>query len=260
MKQIVAVKFPRTSRPYLFIAKGIELNINDFVVVSTTKGLQFGEVIKTNIEETNRILSNVVRKASKEDNQVNEENKKLEKEALEVMREVVEQEKKPMHIVDARYSFDREMLTFTFFAENRVDFRDLLKILAKTFKTRIELLQIGVRDKAREVGGVGQCGQELCCARFLNKTENISINMAKNQELALNPNKINGVCGRLLCCLSYENEFYRDCKKRMPKKGERVETKKGTGKVIKLDCPKMTFTIETEQGGLEEIECKDGKD
>ena len=153
----------------------------------------------------------------------------------------------------SEFTLDRSQLIFKFISENRIDFRTLVKQLASIYKTRIELRQVGVRDKAKEVGGIGACGCKLCCARFLHDLESVSINMAKNQNIALNPNKINGVCGRLLCCLKYEDECYRACRKCLPKVGDIVKTEKGMGQVISLNILKKSYKVDVENIGIIEI-------
>ena len=149
-----------------------------------------------------------------------------------------------MNIIDASFTLDQSQLLFSFYSDNRVDFRDLARDLAAIYKTRIELHQIGVRDKAKKVGGVGICGQKLCCSRFINEFDSVSISMAKNQNLSLNPNKINGVCGRLLCCLKYENCCYKELKKKLPQVGQVVELESGKGKVVSVDVLKQSYEIE----------------
>ncbi len=259
MSNIVGVRFFSQTRVYHFDANDLELNKDDLVIVSTAKGTQIGKVEKLwAVVDSNYEYAPVLRLATEKDLDRHKKIEKQEKEALLTCREIVQEEGLEMKVVDARYSFDKKTLTFSFFADRRVDFRELLKILAKTFKTRIELLQIGVRDKAKEVGGIGSCGQELCCARFLNQMDNISINMAKNQDLSLNPSKINGVCGRLLCCLNYENEYYKECKKNMPKVGEKIKTEKGEGTVLKIDCLKRIASVELANNEVVEVEVKNG--
>ena len=148
-----------------------------------------------------------------------------------------------MRIIDACYTFDREQLIFRFVADDRVDFRQLAKELGSKFKTRIELRQVGIRDKAKEIGGIGPCGRKLCCNNFLTEFDSVSINMAKNQNLSLNPSKINGVCGRLLCCLKYENENYNEYKKDLPEVGSKISTEKGEGKVKSVDIFNRRYTV-----------------
>ena len=166
-------------------------------------------------------------------------------------KELVKEYKLDINILDSYYTHDREQLIFRFVSDTRVDFRNLARDLANIYHTRIELRQIGVRDKAKEVGGIGSCGQPLCCARFLNNFDSVSISMAKNQNLALNPNKINGLCGRLLCCLKYENECYKECRKKLPKIGQTVDIEGEEGKVVSLDILNEKYEVETTKGKIE---------
>ena len=162
-----------------------------------------------------------------------------------------------MRIIDASYTFDREQLIFRFVSDNRVDFRQLAKDLGSIFKTRIELRQVGIRDKAKEIGGFGPCGRKLCCNNFLTEFDSVSINMAKNQNLSLNPTKINGVCGRLLCCLKYENDNYTEYKKGLPDVGNRVKTEQGDGKVISVDVFNRTYKVLLPENEILTVEVKD---
>ena len=159
-----------------------------------------------------------------------------------------------MMVLDASYTFDRNQLLFTFIADSRVDFRKLAKDLANIYKTRIELRQVGVRDKAKEIGGYGSCGRPLCCSKFLCDFDSVSINMAKNQNIALNPTKINGCCGRLLCCLKYEDECYKELNKNLPKVGKKVKTEKGEGKVISVDILKQKYRVSVPDNGIVEVD------
>ena len=172
---------------------------------------------------------------------------------------MVEKEKLNMMILESNYTFDRNQLLFTFLADNRVDFRNLAKNLGSKFKTRIELRQVGVRDKAREVGGYGCCGRPLCCSKFLTDFDSVSINMAKTQNIALNPTKINGVCGRLLCCLKYENDTYKEYGKNLPKIGKKVKTEQGEGKVISTDILKQTYRVDVKDYGIVEVDLNESK-
>ena len=168
----------------------------------------------------------------------------MSEEALKKCKEVVKQMELNMTILDASYNFDRSQLLFRFVADERVDFRQLARDLGAMFRTRIELRQIGIRDKAKEIGGFGPCGRLLCCSTFLKSFDSVTINMAKNQNVSLNPTKINGVCGRLLCCLKYENDVYFDMKKGLPKVGEKVEIPQGSGKVISVNLFKNSYVVE----------------
>ncbi len=217
MKKIVGVTFEKNGRMTYFIVnekyeKQIKKGYN--VLVKTDIGLQFGKIVTEihNIDETklNKELTEIVKLATKKDYLKHVENLKESKYALKKCNELIKKYKLDMKLIDAFYTFNREQLIFRFYAEKRVDFRDLAKDLASIYHTRIELRQMGVRDKAGQVGGYGVCGQKLCCARFLKEFDSVSISMAKRQNLALTPNKVNGICGRLLCCLRYENDCYKE--------------------------------------------------
>lgn len=257
MINVVGVNFKENGKIYYFLPGNLNLKKNITVIVQTERGMQFGRVVTDNVElEESKIttpLKQIIRIASKKDYQNHLKNIKDSKEALIKCKEIVEKEKIPMQIIDSEYTFDRSQLIFKFIADNRIDFRQLAKQLASIYKTRIELRQVGVRDKAKEVGGIGVCGCQLCCSRFLKDLESVSINMAKNQNIALNPNKINGVCGRLLCCLKYEDDCYTECRKCLPKLGELVETEKGKGTVISLDILKKSYKVELSDKNVIEV-------
>ncbi len=258
MIQVVGVRFKENGKVYHFSPNDVEFNVNDKVVVETERGLQLG-IIATNpyeIEDHNlkSALSKVIRIATEEDLKQNEKNKENEKKALKKCRDLVRKYKLNMYIIDANYTLDRSQLFFRFMADERVDFRSLAKDLANFYKTRIELRQIGVRDKAKEIGGYGSCGRPLCCAKFLSDFDSVSINMAKNQNIALNPTKINGVCGRLLCCLKYEDECYQECRKGLPKVGKKVTTDQGEGKVMSIDVLKGTYRVNIPDVGIVDLE------
>ena len=202
MVEVVNIMFKDSNKTYYFSPNGIKLHDNDKVIVNTERGMQLATVVGEieKIEEKKLVskLKDVLRKATSEDIKENEKNIRDSERALEKCRELVEKNKLEMKVIDASFTFDRSQLLFRFLSDNRVDFRVLAKDLAAIYRTRIELRQVGVRDKAKEVGGIGPCGREFCCAKFLNDFDSVSINMAKNQSIALNPSKINGVCGRLL--------------------------------------------------------------
>mgnify|MGYP001029319107 FL=1 len=228
------------------------------VIVETERGEQYG-IVKTSVINIDKSLlqsevKNVLRKANNEDEKQNNINLKDSVKAMEDCEKIKDELGLDMKILSASFTFDRKQLLFNFLADDRVDFRELAKRLASIYKTRIELRQIGVRDKAKEIGGYGQCGRKLCCHGFLDNLNGVSINMAKNQNLALNPEKINGVCGRLMCCLAYENESYFEYKKDLPRVGEVIKTKEGTGKVIYVDLFAKKYKIETEEGQIIDIE------
>jgi len=254
MKEVVGITLKDGGRIYYFDPNGYKLKKNVTVIVETEQGQQFGKVTKENIEinpkDLSKELKKVVRISNKEDYKKNTKNLKDAKEALIKCQKMVEEKDLKMKIIDASYTFDRDKLIFRFLADNRVDFRELAKDLAAKYKVRIELRQIGVRDKAKEVGGCGPCGQKLCCARFLKELDTVSINMAKNQNISLNPSKINGVCGRLLCCLKYEDEDYKECRKCMLKIGDKIKTEYGEGKIIGLELLKGKYKVDVPDHGI----------
>lgn len=253
--KVIGVKFDEKGRIYYFSPSNLDLKEDEYVIVETERGIQFGKTC-TNIEEKSEEdvflpLKDVLRKAGKEDIKTNEKNIKSSRKALEYARQVAEEEDIDMKIYDASYTFDRKKLIFKFIADERVDFRNMAKILASKYKTRIELRQIGARDKAKEVSGIGPCGRFLCCAEFLNTFDGVSINMAKNQGIALNPSKINGSCGRLLCCLGYEDDNYTYYKKKLPKYNEVIKYDGKTGKVCEINALNQTFKINVDDQIIE---------
>ena len=219
--------------------------------------MQLGTVVKENkeIDENSLVtpLKNVIRIASKYDIKQGKNNEKECEKALEIAKALVKDLDLKMKILDASYTLDRNQLLFNFISDERIDFRELAKRLAAIYRTRIELRQIGIRDKAREVGGLGPCGRFLCCNTFLTDLNSVTINMAKNQNLALNPTKINGVCGRLLCCLGYEDENYTELKKGLPEVGDNYEYKNKNYKVIDVDIINRKVTLESENSKEEII-------
>jgi len=253
MIKIVGVTFKDNGKVYYFSPKNFKLEKNAKVVVETEKGKQLGTVVTDIREEDNKKilfpLKDILRVATKDDLKTHEKNLKDAEKAFQKCRELIEKQKLNMYLIDAEYTFDRSQLFFHFLADARVDFRELAKSLAAIYRTRIELRQIGVRDKAKMVGGIGICGRELCCKRFLDSFDTVSINMAKNQNLSLNPNKINGACGRLLCCLNYEDETYTDCRKCLPEIGDKVKTEEGTGIVVSLDILNKSYVVDIKDVG-----------
>ncbi len=247
MNNICGVKFKECGKVYYFCAENLNLKKNLTVVVDTEKGEQFARVVEVDVAKFKKIdsasLKKVLRISTKTDYSHYLKNLKEAKEALEFSRQLVKKRNIDMRLLDASLTLDKKQLTINFIADSRIDFRDLVKDIAAKYRTRIELHQLGVRDKSKEIGGLGQCGRELCCAKFLNGIEAISINMAKNQNIALNPSKINGACGRLLCCLSYEDEVYKEHRSCLPKMGEVIKTKDGTGKVVNLDILNKKYTV-----------------
>ncbi len=256
MVEVVGVSFKEKGRLYYFLPNNLNLKKNLTVIVQTEKGLQFGkletDIVNFDEKRINTSLKKVVRIASKQDYDQHKSNVRDAKEALKKCRQIVDKKALKMQIIDATYTFDRDQLIFRFLADNRVDFRELAKELASIYKTRIELRQIGVRDKAKEVGGCGNCGRPFCCSNFLGDFAAVSINMAKTQNLALNPNNINGACGRLLCCLNYENECYKECQKDLPDVGQTINTAKGEGRVVSVNTLGRTYRVNVPDIGIVE--------
>lgn len=255
--QVIKVTLKKNGMPYYFSVNHLSLKKDQFVIVETEKGVQFGttisEIFEIDDSQIQGKMKNVLRIASKKDEKRHLKNVQESQIALKKCRELVVKHQLNMKILDASYTFDRDQLFFYFLADNRVDFRNLAKDLAAIYHTRIELRQVGVRDKAKEIGGIGMCGRMLCCSTFLNEFDSVSINMAKNQNISLNPSKINGLCGRLLCCLNYENECYKNCRKNMPKVGQTVSTKYGNGAVKEIDILGQKYKVEISGKGIIEV-------
>ena len=241
------MSFKGNGKVYYFKTSLLDCTVGCGVIVETEKGFQFGKVVSEISESENKLdllrMKDIIRLATDEDSDRHLKNQKDSSKALEKARQLVSELKLNMRILDASYTFDRKQLLFNFLADERIDFRELAKKLASIYRTRIELRQIGARDKAKEVGGIGACGKTLCCSTFLTHMDSISMNMAKNQGLSLNPNKINGLCGRLLCCLTYEDEEYSRCRSGMPFVGEKVSTKYGYGNVVSIDVLNRKFKV-----------------
>lgn len=236
MIETVGIRFKSGGKVYDFDADGNQFNKGDYAVVETVRGVECGLVAKANHQisedDVKKPLKKVIRPASSEDIKELEENKVKEKEAFKICEEKIAEHGLEMNLVDVEYTFDRSKIIFYFTADGRVDFRELVKDLAFVFRIRIELRQIGVRDESRMVGGFGICGRPFCCNTFLNDFQPVSIKMAKEQGLSLNPSKISGTCGRLMCCLKYEQDTYEHLLRHTPKVGAIVETQKGRGRVI----------------------------
>ena len=251
-KVVIGVKFKEAGKIYYFDPKGEKFNKGDFVIVETTLGEQYTEVIVANKEVSESSLAAplkpIIRKANFKDKKHHEENRKKEKDALKIAEKLIKKYKLDMNLTDVEYTFDNSKLLFYFTADGRIDFRDLVKELASVFKTRIELRQIGVRDEVRKIGGNGICGRELCCCSFLENFDSVSIKMAKQQNIALNAAKISGNCGRLMCCLRYENEVYEEKLKRLPKVGAIVKTEDGEGTVDSLETLKEKVRVKLKDG------------
>jgi len=250
MADIVGVRFKRAGKIYYFDPAGIELEVGDYVVVKTTRGQELGRVViapgQVVSGEVNKELKPVVRKAEPEDMEQAEELEAKEANALAECAKLITKYRLPMKLLSAEYNLDGSRLTFFFSATERVDFRELVRELNSRFKLRVELRQLGPRDEAKAVGGFGRCGRPLCCANFLSEFFPVSIRMAKDQDLPLNPMKISGVCGRLLCCLAYESGQYQSMKKQMPRVGQQVSTAMGPARVVGSNPLKETVLVEVE--------------
>ena len=261
MAEVVGVRFKRAGRVYYFDPAEIELEVNDWVVVETARGLEAGWVViapkQVLASELTEPLKPVQRKAEAEDVRQMEELRSQEREALATCEAKVAEFNLPMKLLSADYNQDGSRLTFHFSAEGRVDFRELVRDLAATFKTRVELRQVGPRDEAKMMGGFGPCGRPLCCTSFLCEFNPVSIRMAKEQDVPLNPTKISGVCGRLLCCLSHENEQYRLMREKLPEVGQRVVTPLGEATVTGGNPLKETVMVQLESEAVVELPLAD---
>jgi len=260
MEKVVQVRLRERGSLSYYIIKDLVVKIGDYVIVEAERGTDYGEVL-SDIEEMDETsfeepLRKIIRVASHHDLKEIGENKLKAKESLLKCSEKVKEYSLPMKLIEAEYSFDRTKIIFYFTAESRIDFRDLLKDLAKMFKARIELKQIGVRDEARFFGGFGPCGRRLCCATFLEEFVPVTIKMAKEQNLPLNPPKLSGLCGRLMCCLSFECQTYKELSQDLPKVGKILITPFGKGRVLSVNPLKSSATVEIEEGKQIEIPYK----
>lgn len=247
MAEVIGVRFKEAGKVYYFDPDNNKLNINDMVVVETSRGVECGQVAFANREaddeEIVHPLKKLIRIATAEDLQHLEENKRKKKEAFTICENKIAQHKLEMKLIDVEYTFDNSKVLFYFTADGRIDFRALVKDLAAVFRTRIELRQIGVRDESKMLGGLGICGRPFCCHTFLGEFQPVSIKMAKEQGLSLSPSKISGTCGRLMCCLKYEQEAYTDMLKKTPKIGAIVETPNGKGLVVESNLLTGTLKV-----------------
>ena len=252
MANIIGVRFKKAGKIYFFDPDRKQLNPGDHVIVETSMGMEYGEVAIANRqlpqEKIVAPLKKIVRIATKQDAKQNEENKKQEKEAFKVCQKKIEEHNLDMKLMDVEFKFDKSKILFFFTAEGRIDFRDLVKDLASIYKTRIELRQVGVRDEVRRLGGNGIWGRELCCCSFLGNFETVSIKMAKEQNVSLNPSKISGNCGRLMCCLQYEQQVYEEKAKHLPKIGAIVKTEDGQGEVCGIETLKEIVKVKFKDG------------
>lgn len=254
MEKIVGVKFKNTAKIYYFAPNGETFEKGDGVIVETARGVEYGtialEVKEVDDSEIVQPLKSIIRKATKNDKERLKRNEEKAAEAFKVCGEKIIEHKLDMKLVGAEYTFDGSKIIFSFSAPGRIDFRDLVKDLASVFRIRIELRQIGIRDETRLLGGLAPCGRPCCCSSCMSDFKKVSIKMAKNQGLSLNPSKISGLCGRLMCCLSYENDYYKDVYKKMPKIGSEVVTPEGKANVVSVNM--LTLIVKVKQ------ELKDG--
>ena len=252
MKVVTGVRFKRPGKIYYFDPENLQLEKGMNVIVDTAMGEEYGEVVIARKEvEDNEVtepLKKVVRITTKKDEKMRLQNKGKEKDAFKTCLEKIEAHGLPMKLIDVEYKYDGSKVIFYFTADKRIDFRELVKDLAAIFRTRIELRQIGVRDEVKRCGGNGICGRELCCCSFLGNFETVSIKMAKEQNISLNPSKISGNCGRLMCCLKYEQEVYEEKLSRLPKIGAIVKTSEGTGEVASVETLKEVIRVKYQDG------------
>ena len=258
MVKIIGVRFRNVGKIYYFNPKNFQIKTGDAVIVETARGVEFGRVVlgPKEVEDSKVVqpLKDVIRVATKKDQEKEENNRKKEKEAYEICLKKIQKHDLDMKLIDAEYTFDNNKVLFYFTADGRIDFRELVKDLAAVFKTRIELRQIGVRDETKILGGIGICGRPLCCHTYLSEFVPVSIKMAKEQNLSLNPTKISGVCGRLMCCLKNEQETYEYLNKKLPGLGHRVVTPEGLkGEVQSVNVLRQLVKVLVDAGDEKEI-------
>lgn len=248
MYDVVGVRFKKAGKIYYFDPGELTIPDGEFVIVETVRGVEFGRVVinKKQVSEHDVVLplKKVIRIAEQKDRLIVDENKQAAREAYDVCVQKIQSHDLDMKLVDVEYTFDRNKVIFYFTADGRIDFRELVKDLAAIFRTRIELRQIGVRDEAKLLGGIGPCGRMLCCSTFLGDFEPVSIKMAKDQNLSLNPTKISGLCGRLMCCLKYENDEYETAKEQLPDIGSTIKISDGSGRVVGLNILERIIQVE----------------
>ena len=258
MIKVIGVRFKKAGKIYYFSPADFDIKRGQYVIVETARGIEFGECVvgikEISEEEIVSPLKSVIRIADEKDIQKHRENKSKEIEALDICLKKIKEHNLDMKLIDVEYTFDNNKVIFYFTADGRVDFRELVKDLATIFKTRIELRQIGVRDEAKMIGGLGPCGRPMCCSTFLGDFASVSIKMAKEQNLSLNPTKISGICGRLMCCLNYEQSTYEEIRKRLPKVGSTVKTEYGNGLVTSNSIVKEMVKVKLKRGDEEVVE------
>lgn len=256
MVKVIGVRFKKVGKIYYFSPGKLNIKKDDFVIVETVRGIEYGEAV-TEIKEVDDSsivtpLKDVLRIADDKDKVKYNENKEAEKRAFDICLQKIKDHNLVMKLIDVEYTFDNNKVIFYFTADGRVDFRELVKDLASVFRTRIELRQIGVRDEAKMIGGIGPCGRVMCCSSYLGDFEPVSIKMAKEQNLSLNPTKISGICGRLMCCLNFEEEAYEEIRRKLPAIGSIVDTPYGNGEVTLNSTVKETVRVK--------IKSQDGED
>ena len=251
MITVIGVRFRPAGKAYYFDPGDVEYRQGEYVIVETSRGIECGEVIIANKEVASKTviqpLKKVIRGTTKEDEEIIRTNNEKEIEAFKICKEKIIAHNLDMKLVDVEYTFDNNKILFYFTSDDRVDFRELVKDLASIFRTRIELRQIGVRDETKMCGGIGICGRELCCNKFLSDFQPVSIKMAKEQNLSLNPIKISGICGRLMCCLKYEEESYHEIKGRLPEVGDYVMTQEGKGQILSIQLLREQLKVAIEK-------------
>ena len=259
MIKVAGVKFKTAGKIYDFKSDAFVLNQGDHVIVETEQGLGFGTIAKSPIEmeKIEKKLKQIVRVATKEDFIKREELEQLEIRAQEFCARCINDLGLLMNLFSVESTFDRNKLTFFYTADGRIDFRELIKLLVKEYSIRIEMRQVGIRNLSKHCGGLGKCGREICCSSFMHTFEPVSIKMAKEQGLSLNPTKISGVCGRLMCCLTFENSTYKYLKRKMPKLGKIITVEEGLGKVVRQNVLKESITIRLEDRTEIEKKIKD---
>ncbi|WP_105618888.1 PSP1 domain-containing protein [Vallitalea okinawensis] len=261
MVTVIGVRFRKAGKIYYFDGAGKLIKRGDHVIVETARGIEYGAVVigPRLVEEKELVLplKKVIRVSNQEDDDKNEENQRKEKKAFDTCLEKITKHGLDMKLIDVEYTFDNNKVLFYFTAEGRIDFRELVKDLASVFKTRIELRQIGVRDETKMCGGIGVCGMKLCCSSFLTEFQPVSIKMAKEQNLSLNPNKISGVCGRLMCCLKYEESTYEELNRKLPVNGDSVDTPDGRGEVQHINVIRQMVKVIIRKKDKDETEIRD---
>ncbi len=258
MIKVIGIRFRTAGKVYYFDPKHMEIKRGDHVIVETARGVEYGTVVMPPTEVENekvfQPLKPVIRKATEEDNRIEQRNREKEKDAFKICLEKIQKHNLEMKLIDAEYTFDNNKVLFYFTADGRIDFRELVKDLAAVFKTRIELRQIGVRDETKILGGMGICGRALCCHTYLSDFVPVSIKMAKEQNLSLNPTKISGICGRLMCCLKNEEETYEELNRKLPNTGDFVTTEDGLkGEVSSVNVLRQLVKVIVDVGDEKEI-------